>query len=370
MLSLEALFHAWERRLAFRDDPERRVLDFEWGVEHLPRFSRWNPRRSSEGESAAEILSRHVELALAYSEEYFAAPAVPDFKFANGRLRFASPASSGVPENDEVHADYFPVSGEGPGRPGDVSAGPAVVVLPQWNAKEGAQEGLSRLLNRFRISALKLALPYHERRRPPGLLRADYTLSSNVGRTLQSCRQAVLDTRAALAWLSDRGHGPLGIVGTSLGSCIAFIAFAHDDRLDAGVFNHVSPFFADVVWRGISTRHVREGLEQGIELETLRRLWLPLSPFSYYQRLKRRRRPVLLVHGRYDLSFPPELSGELLRDFERLGIEHESFELPCGHYTTAKFPFNWMDGLRIATFLRRRLGAAAAPTFSGGGGEV
>ena len=40
---------------------------------------------------------------------------------------------------------------------------------------------------------------------------------------------------------------------------------------------------------------------------------------------------------------------------ERLSIEHESFELPCGHYTTAKFPFNWMDGLRIARFLRKHL---------------
>ncbi len=33
--------------------------------------------------------------------------------------------------------------------------------------------------------------------------------------------------------------------------------------------------------------------------------------------------------------------------FKQLAIEHEVFELPCGHYTTAKFPFNSMDGLRI-----------------------
>lgn len=348
MFSVEALFHAWERRLAFRDDPERRVLDFEWGLDHLPPFSRWSPLALPDGEEAAGSLSRHVELALAHSDEYFAFTPVEDFTLEGGGLRFSSPASSGVPENDTVHADYYP------------AGGPAVVVLPQWNAREGAQGGLSRLLNRFGLSALKLALPYHERRMPPELVRADYALSPNIGRTLRSCRQAVLDTRAALAWLSARGHGPLGIVGTSLGSSIAFITFAHDDSLDAAVFNHVSPFFADVVWRGISTRHVRQGLERGVTLETLRRLWLPLSPFSYYQRLKRRDRPALLIHGRYDLSFPPDLSAELLRDFERLEIDHESFELPCGHYTTAKFPFNWMDGLRIASFLRRRLGSGEA----------
>jgi hypothetical protein len=27
---IRELFHAWERRLAFRDDPERRVLSFNW----------------------------------------------------------------------------------------------------------------------------------------------------------------------------------------------------------------------------------------------------------------------------------------------------------------------------------------------------
>ncbi len=343
------LFHAWEKRLAFRDDPERRVLPFDWGVEHLPRFGRFRPPYA--GDSRATV-HEHAELALELSHEYFAAPPVGDFALRGNRLRFSSPAVTGVAENDTAFAEYFPLAALNGGR----HRGPAVVVLPQWNAKEGAQDGLCRLLNRFGVGALKLALPYHEERRPGGMVRADFTLSPNVGRTLQSCRQAVLDARAAVSWLDREGHGPLGIVGTSLGSAIAFIAFAHDHRLMAGVFNHVSPFFADVVWRGISTRHVREGLETGVELSELRKLWLPLSPAAYYERVKERGRPSLLIHGRYDLSFPPDLSRELLCDFQRLAIEHERCVLPCGHYTTAKFPFNWMDGLRIARFLRRRLG--------------
>jgi Alpha/beta hydrolase domain containing 18 len=341
------LFHAWERRLAFQDDPERRVLSFDWGAEHLPRFSGWNETSLPDGRAA---LHEHVERALDRSEDYFHAPAVVDFALRGSRLSFSSPAATGIAENDTAFAQYFPVASNGARR-----SHPAVVVLPQWNAKEGAQDGLCRLINRFGVAALKLALPYHEERRPAGMVRADFTLSPNLGRTLQSCRQAVLDARAALSWLERQGHGPLGIVGTSLGSAIAFIAFAHDERLQAGVFNHVSPFFADVVWRGISTRHVREGLERGVDLSELRKLWLPLSPAAYYQRVKDRARPSLLVHGRYDLSFPPDLSQGLLVEFEKLGIAHERCELPCGHYTTAKFPFNWMDGLRIARFLRKRL---------------
>jgi hypothetical protein len=352
MNPIRELFHAWERRLAFRDDPERRVLAFDWGAAHLPEFSRWSLNRapqSAEQERAA--VHEHVERALEYSGDYFDSPPGGDYSLEGSRLRYPSPAQTGVPENDSACAEYFPVAANG-----DAPPGPAVVVLPQWNAREGAQDGLCRLINRFGIAALKLALPYHEERRPKEFLRADFALSPNVGRTLQSCRQAVLDARAALSWLEQRGYSPLGIVGTSLGSAIAFVAFAHDDRLGAGVFNHISPFFADVVWRGISTRHVREGLEREVGLEELRKLWLPLSPFSYYEKVKRRARPSLLIHGRYDLSFPPDLSLELLGDFQRLAIEHEAFELPCGHYTTAKFPFNWMDGLRIARFLAQRLG--------------
>jgi len=37
------------------------------------------------------------------------------------------------------------------------------------------------------------------------------------------------------------------------------------------VFNHASSYFADVVWKGISTGHVRKGLKGNIELEDLRK---------------------------------------------------------------------------------------------------
>ena len=62
---------------------------------------------------------------------------------------------------------------------------------------------------------------------PPELRRADYIVSANVGRTAQVCRQAVLDARRAIAWLFDRGYGSIGILGTSLGSCLSLLTTAH-----------------------------------------------------------------------------------------------------------------------------------------------
>ena len=97
-------------------------------------------------------------------------------------------------------------------------------------------------------------------RRPAGLERADYAVSANLARTVDATRQAVIDTRCCLDWLESQGYRELGILGTSLGSCYAFIASAHDERLRVNAFNHASTYFADVVWTGQSTRHVREGM--------------------------------------------------------------------------------------------------------------
>ena len=146
----------------------------------------------------------------------------------------------------------------------------AVLVLPQWNAGPDGHVGLCRLLNRFGMSALRLTLPYHDARRPPELNRADYIVSANVGRTVQACRQAVMDARRAIGWLASQGYDRIGILGTSLGSCLSLLTAAHEPRVRAQALNHISPYFADVVWRGLSTTHVRAGLEGSVELDRLR----------------------------------------------------------------------------------------------------
>ena len=187
---------------------------------------------------------------------------------ASGRDRHA-PVSHGVRDaaSGEQHGPRPLVS---LGRRRTSRAG-RVVVLPQWNSDRGGHIGLSRLLARCGISALRLSLPYHDERMPPELTRADYIVSSNIARTVQVCRQAVLDTKRAIDWLVLQGYERIGILGTSLGSCLAMLTTAHEPRIRAQALNHVSPWFADVVWRGLSTRHVREGLNGHLELATAAR---------------------------------------------------------------------------------------------------
>ena len=229
----------------------------------------------------------------------------------------------------------------------------AVLVMPQWNADPGGHVGLCRLLAWNGISALRLSLPYHDERMPPELHRADYIVSANVARTVQVCRQAVLDARRGIAWLASQGYDRIGILGTSLGSCLALLTSAHEPLIQAAALNHISPQFADVVWRGLSTSHVRQGLDGHIELDLLRELWKPISPKWYLERLRDQK--LLLVYAKYDLTFPIDLSEDLVKDFRNRGIPHEVAVLRCGHYSTGKAPFKFVDGWVLTRFLKKAL---------------
>ena len=335
---ISRVFHTWERRLAAAAE-HRVVRPFEWGLDWLEAVEH------DEGDPVERLVewSSHR---VANSDKFFELAPCGDYTLDGNRLMFPSAVRTPHPENNTVYGRFFPKASERGRRR-------AVVVLPQWNADADGHIGLCRLLNRFDITALRLSLPYHDARMPPELRRADYIVSSNVGRTMQVCRQAVLDARRAIGWLASQGYESIGILGTSLGSCLAMLTAAHEPLVRAAALNHVSPYFADVIWEGLSTEHVREGLTGKIELDALRRIWMPISPFPYIDRVRGKK--VLLVYARYDLTFPLTLSKMLVAEFKNRGIDPEVAVLPCGHYSTGVSPFKWIDGFILCRFLNRRL---------------
>jgi hypothetical protein len=214
---------------------------------------------------------------------------------------------------------------------------------------------LCELLNRAGLAAVRLSLPYHDQRMLPGFERADYMVSANLGRTLQANRQAVLDTRSVVDWLESQGYERIGILGTSLGSCIAFLTFIHDKRLRVGVYNHVSSYFGDVVWDGLTTTHVRGSLEQHLTREEVRQAWLAISPNSYIDLLRGDARRGLLISARYDLSFTPALSRLLFDECDLRAVTLDRTVLPCGHYTLGRAPYKYYAGFLIVNYFRKHL---------------
>jgi hypothetical protein len=344
---LKQAFYAWERRLVAVSQ-DRVVRPFEWGLDWI--------RHASNGQPADEAaaVSAWTSEVLADTDAFFHATPAPAYELdrrdegdgAFGTVTFESALTTPHPVNNIVYARYFPA-------PRTTAPKRAVLVLPQWNADAGGHVGLCRLLARFGLSALRLSLPYHDRRMPPHLTRADYIVSANVARTVQVCRQAVVDARRAIAWLASRGYERIGILGTSLGSCLSLLTTAHEPLIRAQALNHVSPYFADVVWRGISTAHVRQGLEGHVTLDELRRLWMLISPTHYLERVRDRR--TMLVYALYDLTFPLDLSRQLVQDFRRRRIPHEVTVLPCGHYSTGVAPFKYLDGYKLTRFLMKNV---------------
>ncbi len=358
---LRRVFHAWERHLA-SISKDRVVRPFEWGLDWIAENGHGpgsNGSASRAAAEAADALNEWVSRVMADTDAFFTPPPCHDYEVErspDGRELLVFPSALKTPdhENDTVYCSIFPAAGTRAGggrRPSGRQA--AVLVLPQWNAGPDDHVGLCRLLAWSGLTAVRMSLPYHDRRMPPQLTRADYIVSSNVARTVQVCRQAVLDARRAIAWLDAEGYKRIGILGTSLGSCLALLTTAHEPLIRAEALNHISPHFADVVWRGISTRHVRQGLEGHIELDLLRALWRPISPRMYLERIRDRK--TLLVYARYDLTFPVDLSEDLVREFNERRIPHEVMVLPCGHYSTGKAPFKFVDGWVLTRFLKNSL---------------
>jgi hypothetical protein len=343
---LSRFFHNWERHLA-SVTTDRVVRPFGWGVEWISNG------RDLAGSEGTAVYS-WVDDVMRDTSAFFAVPETRDYDFDDraGELRFPSALATPHPENNIVLARWFAAPNEPPiGTAG--ARGRAVVVLPQWNSDANGHIGLSRLFARCGVSALRLSLPYHDARMPPELTRADYIVSANIARTVQVCRQAVLDARRAIAWLVQQGYERIGILGTSLGSCLAMLTSAHEPRIRAQALNHVSPWFADVVWRGLSTQHIRETLNGNVTLDELRELWRPINPWSYLDRVRNTR--TLLVYARYDLTFPLDLSRILVNEFLRRRLRHEVAVLPCGHYSTGVAPFSYLDAFVLTKFLRRNL---------------
>jgi hypothetical protein len=337
----------WENRLCARAT-NRVVRPFEWGLDwtHSWPCAQRSPKNGHDPHAYLKLLNEKV---VESSAEFFNYPAISSFSLQSGFLEFPSPVKTPYPENDLVRAQWFPAA-EKPGR-----RRVAAVVLPHWNSSPHQHVALCRGMAKLGISALRLSLPYHDSRMPAGLERADYAVSSNVARTIDATRQAVIDTRGCVDWLEQNGYESIGVVGTSLGSCYAFLASVHDPRLKVNVFNLCSTYFADVVWEGLSTQHIRQSLEPSVTLDQLRDAWMCISPPYYVERYAKLKKKPLFIYSRYDTTFPTRFSVQVIQRARELGFEHKAVALPCGHYTLGETPFKFMDGYHICSFLKRHL---------------
>ena len=276
-------------------------------------------------------------------DRFFAHTTPQEFEQYNNRIVFESNLLTNVLENNVVYANFFPAR----------NRDKAVIILPYWNAVGSPFDRIAFAFATCGIAALRFSLPYHDCRRPADWPIAKYMVSANIGRTIQSIRQAVLDVRCGIDWLSSLGYKKIAIVGVSIGSCVATIAAALDKRVGAIAQLLMAGNFSEVVWTGAATTHIRESFNDYIDLPQLKRLWAAISPDTYVPKLAANGTDILMITGAYDSVFLPRLTDELVESYNAHSVNYRWKVLNCGHYTLADIPYNWFAFITVLRWLRR-----------------
>ncbi|MBX5204032.1 dienelactone hydrolase-related enzyme [Rhizobium sp. NZLR1] len=326
----------------------------------------WDEQRARRGEEAKKTTAFVLDSCLAFPGEktvgtieefcaladqaladssFYDEPSESDdgFEIQNGWLKFPSDIPTDVEENNFVWAK---VTESG-------SRNQALVIFHHWNASRRNHQ-IAKFFSRRGITTVEIAMPYHFERSRPGSLYAEDMLSANLGRTIQSVRQAVWDGRKLVRWLKSEGYREVSVLGMSLGSWVAGLIAAHEPAVRKASLFLTAGSLADMVWTGRATRAIRDGLERAIEITDLRRAWGPLDLENYAHKLAR---PDLALHAviaTRDKVVLPELSKHFIEKLHEVGARPNVLELNCGHYSLAMPPYILLAGWSLKRFLSRR----------------
>lgn len=284
-----------------------------------------------------------AERAASASDEFFNAPsALPDETWDRQFLRFPSDIRTETTENNLVHAQLTRSK----------RRDHALLVFHHWNASSRNAQ-LSRFFSRRGISVFEMALPYHFERSRPSSTYADHMLSPNLGMTIQSFRQAVVDGRQLIRILQRAGYEKVSVLGISLGSWVAGLVAAHEPAVKKTSLLLTAGDLAEMVWTGGATRHIRASLEGRIELSDLQRAWAPLNLENHAAELARPDLDVQIVLAKRDRVVLPALSERLVHRLEGAGSTPDVERLNCGHYSLTLPPYIIFTGMRVSRFLNR-----------------
>ena len=243
-------------------------------------LDRWDERRAQRGEEAKKRTDFLLDADRAFPGEkniasieelcfladqavadaaFFEEPSRGDQGFArqDGWLKFPSDISTDVEENNVVLAK---ITESG-------SFDQAMVIFHQWNASARNRQ-IANFFSQRGITIVEIAMPYHFERSRPGSVYADYMLSPNLGRTIQSVRQAVLDGRKLIRWLKSQGYREISVLGMSLGSWVAGLIAAHDLAVSkASLFLTAGSLADELPGHAVARRLADAVLERQVHVE-------------------------------------------------------------------------------------------------------
>lgn len=137
--------------------------------------------------------------------------------------------------------------------------------------------------------------------------------------------QSVIDIRKTIDFL-EKENQKIGILGISMGACLASLVQSIDSRVSSGVYIVGGGDLANMLWdsRDFIARIYKRKLFRHITRKELEKKWKEIDPLTYAKNSPN----ILMINARYDTSVRPKYTVEL---WESLG-KPEIHWLRCAHF--------------------------------------
>ncbi len=244
--------------------------------------------------------------------------------FTEYSLSFPSALTSAVTENNTVPVCLFlPKNPSGPF--------PVALVLHYLGANDLRMErAIAGDLAQQGVASVIVTLPYHMQRSPKGTRSGELAIQPDPDKLIETMTQSVLDVRRTLDLITNQPEldsAKIGLAGTSLGSIVAALAYAVDDRFKAVAFMLGGADLAHILWTSSRVGVQRDLLRgKGFNEERLRAALQPIEPLTYLP--TRAKQPSFVIGAKYDTVIPPEDTRKLIAALP----DCQTVWLDTGHY--------------------------------------
>lgn len=230
------------------------------------------------------------------------------------------------------------------------SKGHALVVFHHWYARN-RYSAFAKYFAARGITVIEATLPYHFSRGSDDYSEEKF-FNANLGRTVRSMRQAVLDGRKIVRWLCSKGYYKISVVGMCLGGTVAGLIASQEEKVDKAVLMVPPMSPADLVWTAETMKSLRGRIEPVMSLEDLRTAWGRINLEMHTWGLTRPHLDMMFVLGENDTIARPEATDRVIETLTKCNRSPEVLRLNCGHSSVGIFPYNIIAARKVLRFLK------------------
>jgi isopenicillin-N N-acyltransferase-like protein len=235
-------------------------------------------------------------------------------------LRFPSPFTSAVPENNTVPCEYYRCRGD--------QKRPAVIVLHILDGRFRESRMICNYLASQGVDGVLLKMAYYGPRRPQDPER-QRRLTQDLDTLVEGVHQTVMDVRRLAQWLQYQPHidaGCINVLGVSLGGFVGSLAAGVDGRFSHSIFILAGGNLAEIFrTHEKEVRPLREAVEaQGLTQEQVVEKLALIEPCTYAGRIDGR--TVLMVNTDADPIVPRACAEALANRIGDGGVKIVWFE--------------------------------------------